>query len=182
MRVTNNIILMQGFIVSMKSNKNDLYLFSKVIDNDFYFVSWLDNSQSMSIHKYPNMNDRDMCKLVFNLLSVKLSLQLENNDYDFAKDDPSAVFMGKVENVLKLFAIFKNFGVIRDSILLPNDFHNEFINSNYMYDEKTFGLMSKMLISMYNSEEEFEKSKQIWEHYNKVKKEKNWVNQYFEIV
>jgi len=136
----------------------------------------------LSIHKYPNMSDKDACKLVFNLLSVKLSIQTENYDYDFAKDDPSAVFMGKVENVLKLFAIFRDFGVVRDTISIPSGYHNEFINSNYKYDEETFDLMSKMLITIYNSEEQFEKSKQVWEHYNKVRKEKNWVNEYCEII
>lgn len=35
---------------------------------------------------------------------------------------------------------------------------------------------------MFNSVDEYENSSKVWKHYQKIRQEKNWTNEYFQIL
>jgi hypothetical protein len=174
MKVTREIIACQDFDSEYAHKGGKFIIYTKKIEHKFCVVFWVDESNILGIHHFPGINDdKDKCDIVSKLIAIKMLLKVNNNDLKPDDDDPSMVFFGEISHVGVLLKVFADYGVVSNGLLsLPRDIDEKFIHSDYEYDEETFELFSKMLITIFNDYEDYEKSSKVWKHYKKVKEEK----------
>jgi len=184
MKVTREILSCQGFDNEMGDKTGKFVLYSKVVDEKFCIVSWVDEMDTLAIQFFPNIADEpDRCEMVKKLVAIKMLLKVHNNDWKPDGEDPSIVFFGKIPHMVALFSVLVEYGVVMNgAISVPKDIDEMFLNSDFNYDEETFEMFSKMLVNLFNEFEDYEKSSKVWNHYIKVKEEKNWTNSSLEIA
>ncbi len=184
MKVTREIISCQEFDNEMGDKSGKFVLYSKVIDEKFCIVSWVDEMNTLAIQFFPNIADEPgKCEMVKKMVALKMLLKVHNNDWKPDNEDPSMVFFGKIPHVIGLFSVLIEYGVVTNgAIAVPKDIDEMFINSDFNYDEETFEMFSKMLVNLFNEFEDYEKSSKVWNHYIKVKEQKNWTNSSLEIA
>lgn len=183
MKVYPEIIKVQGFC-EYKSKTKNVVIFTKEVNDDLLFIiTWNGDTNRVSVHRWQNNNNSDISfEMVTKLFLVKCSLQMELNNFNFTEDDPSVVFDGEIKNIIQLFKLFVDVNIMDNDVNIPNNIDENFFNDEYEYDEMTFDLTSKMLISMFNGQEEYEKSKKIWNHYLAIRDKNNWTNTFCEII
>lgn len=182
MKVYPEIIKVQGFC-EYKSKTKNVVIFTKEINDILFIVTWNGDTNYMSVHRWKDNNESGISfEVVTKLFLVKCSFQMELNDFNFTKDDPAVIFEGEVKNILQLFKLFSDVQIMGNDVNIPHNINENFFNDGYEYDEMTFDLTSKMLISMYNEQEEYEKSKMIWNHYVETREKNKWNNSFCEII
>jgi hypothetical protein len=183
MKVTDEIISSQGFTTSIKDGLGKFSMFTKSNGENFFIVIWFKETMMMQIHKFPMIGeDKLKRELVTKLLEIKISLEIHITQSHENDDDPSVIFYDKVPNVLTFFLIIVQQGVVLDNVSLPQNIVDQYLESDYEYDEQTFDGFTKLLITMFNSVDEYENSSKVWNHYQRIRQEKNWTNEYFQIL
>lgn len=87
------------------------------------------------------------------------------------------VSKGRVDAIFEFLMIISNTDINGElEVALPDDFVEQFINSDYPYTETYFDITYISLISMFSRADEFDKCVLVKNHYEKIKQQNNWTN------